>query len=155
MRESSSKTDGYPRCAVGYYSGKSSKTESPGSEPVVEETGRVRYRDRCKTNMNTPVVFSGTEQSKITLDVCVDVSKASLSWHHLGAGAEHSAAGMIPYTNAAVMAWLEALNAAAGTRGFGAVRIICESTSGYHQRLLRPPGRAAGAAADNHWEVHR
>src|SRR5688572_29448479 len=93
--------------------------------------------------MNTPVVFSGTEQSKITLDVCVDVSKASLSWHHLGSGAEHSAAGMIPYTNAAVMAWLEALNAAAGTRGFGAVRIICESTSGYHQRLLRL-ARAAG-----------
>jgi transposase len=93
--------------------------------------------------MNTTVVFSGTEQSKITLDVCVDVSKASLSWHHRGAGAERTAAGMIPYTNAAVIAWLEALREAANTSGFGAVRIICESTSGYHQRLLRL-ARAAG-----------
>ena len=53
------------------------ENESLGSEPVVEETDRVRYRDKCKTNMKTSVVFSGIEQSKITLDVCVDVSKAS------------------------------------------------------------------------------
>jgi transposase len=93
--------------------------------------------------MNTSVVFPQSDQTKMMLDVCVDVSKASLSWHHLGVAAEYSAAGMILYTNAAVVAWLEALRSAATTRGFSAVRIICESTSGYHQRLLRL-ARAAG-----------
>lgn len=102
-----------------------------------------RYRDRCNNNMNTTVAFPGSDQSKITFDVCVDVSKSSLSWHHNRAGASGATAGMLPYTNAAVIPWLGQLQEKARAGGFGGVRIVCESTSGYHQRLLRL-GRAAG-----------
>lgn len=72
--------------------------------------------------------------------VCVDVSKASLSWYH--EEAPRPGAGTLDYTNEAVLGWLQATRRAAGPRP---VRIVCESTSGYHQRLLRL-ARAAGCA---------
>jgi transposase len=89
------------------------------------------------TNMKNPVVLAFTHQSQSSLDVCVDVSKSGLSWHHEGGSGIPGAAGMLAYTNAAVVAWLEQMQVAAKASCFAGVRVVCESTGGYHQRLLR------------------
>lgn len=77
------------------------------------------------------------------LDVCVDVSKGSLTWYHEG-WARKGSTGELTYSNEEVINWLSALQAEAKTvHGYAGLRVVCESTAGYHRRLLRL-ARASG-----------
>lgn len=82
--------------------------------------------------MKTHQINSGDEQRKKLQTVCVDISKASFTWARLD-GTE----GSEPQQNAQIQAWLRAQLQAAKAQGFSGLQIVCESTGGYHQRLLR------------------
>lgn len=83
-------------------------------------------------NMNTQSTNGLGGQLKKPLTVCVDISKASFTWTRAD-GAE----GMQLHTNAAVQSWLRVQCSDALAAGYAGVQIVCESTSGYHKRLLR------------------
>lgn len=74
------------------------------------------------------------------LDVAFDVSKDSLSYLYDLPGAEAGTdrhRGQVVYRTPVVLAELAMLQQMAVTHGFGGVRLVCEPTSGYEQRLLR------------------
>jgi len=83
-------------------------------------------------NMNIQKINSLAGQMKKPLTVCVDISKASFTWTSAD-GAE----GVQRHDNAAVQSWLRVQLDDARARGYAGVQIVCESTSGYHKRLLR------------------
>ena len=63
---------------------------------------------------------------------CADISKASFTW-----AIEGRNEGIVPQKNQAVREWIRAQLEDAKSRGYTGLRIVCESTSGYHKRLLR------------------
>jgi transposase len=63
---------------------------------------------------------------------CADISKASFTW-----AIEGHDEGIVPQKNQAVRAWIRAQLEEASSHGYAGLRIVCESTSGYHKRLLR------------------
>src|SRR2546423_5660941 len=63
---------------------------------------------------------------------CADISKASFTW-----AIEGRDEGIVPQKNKAVREWIRAQLEEAKGHGYTGVRIVCESTSGYHKRLLR------------------
>ncbi len=74
------------------------------------------------------------------LDVAFDVSKASLSFLYDLPGGEAGPdrhRGQVAYETPAVVAQLGQLQELARGHGFTGIRVICEPTSGYEQRLLR------------------
>lgn len=82
--------------------------------------------------MNTKKINDLVEQRKNLQTVCADVSKGSFTWARID-GTE----GAQLQKNAEIVAWLRAQVAEAKTHGYAGLQIVCESTSGYHKRLLR------------------
>lgn len=70
------------------------------------------------------------------LDVCVDVSKGSLTWYHEG-WARKGCTGELTYSNNNTIYWIGVLKAEAEMHGYAGLRVVCESTGAYHSRLLR------------------
>lgn len=66
------------------------------------------------------------------LTVCVDISKESFNWER-----PDSKQGVLAQDNVAIKAWLLAQLDDTRKGGYSALQIVCESTSGYHKRLLR------------------
>lgn len=92
---------------------------------------------KTKTNPNEQ---TRAEQSEMRWDVAVDVGKASLSWYGelVGeTGQPEVLEGTLENRNEPVLAWLDQLQKRAALHGYGRVRILCEPTGGYEQRLLR------------------
>ena len=91
--------------------------------------------------MKTSSLNNGTGQSEKLRTVCVDISKASFTW-----ASDDGKEGAQPQTNHAVREWLRAQLEETRRQGFTGLQIVCESTSGYHKRLLQllqaeAPGR--------------
>ena len=63
---------------------------------------------------------------------CADISKASFTW-----AIEGRNEGIVPQKNQAVREWIRVQLEDAKSHGYTGLRIVCESTSGYHKRLLR------------------
>ncbi len=72
------------------------------------------------------------EQRQKMLTVCADISKASFNWERLA-----TRRGALAQDNVAIKAWLLAQLDDAKKGGYSGLQIVCESTSGYHKRLLR------------------
>ena len=82
--------------------------------------------------MNIQKINTQAGQSQKSLVVCVDISKASFTWTRAD-----RAEGMQLHNNLAVQSWLRLQRDEALAAGYAGVQIVCESTSGYHKRLLR------------------
>lgn len=87
-------------------------------------------------NKSTNNPCSGQQQSR-RLDVCVDVSKQSLSWAFEYDESGRLEEGIVPNKNEAILGWLLELMASAKALERDMVRVICEPTGGYEKRLLR------------------
>ena len=82
--------------------------------------------------MKTPSLNNVTGQPEKLRTVCADISKASFTW-----ASDDREEGIQPQTNHAMRAWTRAQLEEARRQGYTGLRIVCESTSGYHKRLLR------------------
>jgi len=82
--------------------------------------------------MNTHQINDLVGQRKKLLTVCVDISKASFTWTRCD-GVE----GVQAQLNAEIQAWLRTQLEGAKAQGYSGLQIVCESTGGYHKRLLR------------------
>jgi transposase len=87
--------------------------------------------------LSTPALIP---QRQNFLDVAFDVSKDSLSYLYDLPGGESAGdrhRGQVVYRTPAVLAELVTLQRLATAHGFAGIRVVCEPTSGYEQRLLR------------------
>jgi transposase len=82
--------------------------------------------------MKTPSLKNVAGQPEKLRTACADISKASFTW-----AIEGRDEGIVPQKNQAVREWIRAQLEEARSHGYTGVRIVCESTSGYHKRLLR------------------
>ncbi len=82
--------------------------------------------------MNTQKINDLVGQRKNLQTVCADVAKGSFTWARID-GKE----GMQLQKNPEIVTWLRAQVAEAKADGYAGLQIVCESTSGYHKRLLR------------------
>ena len=82
--------------------------------------------------MKTASLNNEQGQSEKLRTVCVDISKASFTWAR-----DDQGAGLQVQRNQDILDWLRTQLAEAQRQGFSGLRIVCESTSGYHKRLLR------------------
>jgi transposase len=83
-------------------------------------------------NMKTPSLNNVTGQPEKLRTVCADIAKASFTW-----ASEDRQEGIQPQTNHAVREWLRAQLEETRRLGYTGLQIVCESTAGYHKRLLR------------------
>src|SRR5438270_10129209 len=82
--------------------------------------------------MKTKSTKNGAGQPQNLQTACADISKASFTW-----ATEGRDDGIVPQKNEAIRAWARAQLEEARSRGFSGLRIVCESTAGFHKRLLR------------------
>ena len=82
--------------------------------------------------MKTSSTITELGQSEKLRTVCVDISKATFTWAR-----EDRGAGLEVQRNQAILTWLRTQLGQAKAEGFTGLQIVCESTSGYHKRLLR------------------
>lgn len=85
--------------------------------------------------MKTTAVITFPHQLQKRLNICVDVSKQSLTWYYRAGGSER--AGEVAYRGAALAGWFAGRKGEAEELGYAGVHIVCESTGCYHRRLLR------------------
>lgn len=97
-------------------------------------------------NKTTNNPGSGQLQSR-WLNVCVDVSKQSLSWAYESNEQGELAEGIVSNSNHAILTWLEEIKGCAQLMGYAEARIICEPTGGYEKRLLKLSRQSGCATA--------